>query len=143
MYLEIFSFDCAGTKLEPQEWRNGALIQKVGDSFYKLVWGKQFGFGAQMAVAEWSTSAILFLSGRLETRATHAIACQDKPQTATNPAVVVTSMHADPGVRTSPFSPNATGKSHAATDPGTHQPIHSILLALLKLPSSGTLLSWF
>ena len=54
------------TKLQPREWRNGALIQKVGGSFYKLVWGAQFGFG----------------------------------------------------VRTSPLSPNATGKSHEATDPG-------------------------
>lgn len=36
-----------GTKLAPTEWRNGALIQKVGGSFFKLVWGQQFGFGVR------------------------------------------------------------------------------------------------
>ena len=58
-----------GTKLAPEEWRNGALIQKVGGTFFKLVWGEQFGFG----------------------------------------------------VRTSPTSPNATGRSHEANDPGCPQ----------------------
>lgn len=58
-----------GTKLAPEEWRNGALIQKVGGTFFKLVWGEQFGFG----------------------------------------------------VRTSPTSPNATGRSHETNDPGCPQ----------------------
>ena len=58
-----------GTKLAPEEWRNGALIQKVGGTFFKLVWGEQFGFG----------------------------------------------------VRTSPTSPSATGRSPEANAPGCPQ----------------------
>ena len=45
--MMIFGRKPNGTKLAPTEWRNGALIQKVGSSFYKLVWGEQFGFGVR------------------------------------------------------------------------------------------------
>eukprot|EP00035_Acanthoeca_spectabilis_P026572 m.463235 g.463235 ORF g.463235 m.463235 type:complete len:540 (+) comp22965_c0_seq1:16-1635(+) len=39
-----------GTKTAPSEWRNGALIRQGptkagGTTFWKLVWGQQFGFG--------------------------------------------------------------------------------------------------
>jgi len=44
-----------GTKLQPHEWRNGALILlmkgRATTSYYKLIWGQQFGFGVWTSAA--------------------------------------------------------------------------------------------
>ena len=36
-----------GTALPTSEWRNGALIVRRGDKWWKMVWGEQFGFGVR------------------------------------------------------------------------------------------------
>ena len=47
-----------GTALAPSEWRNGALIQRHGQRWYKMVWGEQFGFGVH-APKLWPDGTVL------------------------------------------------------------------------------------